>query len=264
MKKIETLSTIEGRKVLIELFKELRYERQLSGFNVLLQTWRICVRERDLFRYMKDEVSVLHPLGFFSGTTLWMQEIVNRFYFTTINSFVYLGAAILLALIGIRRFSDHVSEQMIIGGVAFEAFMLIFMFIIMLFSPNDEVLESGSKDDKSSSDDLIIEIGEIGRDIAASVTKLDDVTGAITQLIRQQVDMINLINQIAKNSADAVSPNPQMLDTMRVTNAVLEEFKNTVESFNAAAEKLKREEIELAVKKEVERIIVSRVNANLE
>ncbi|MFH1051934.1 MAG: hypothetical protein V1779_13515 [bacterium] len=258
MKQIETLSSIKGRKILIELFKELRYEKQLSGFMILLQTWRVCTREKELFRYMKEEITVLHPLGFLSGTALWMQEIVNRFYFSTVNSFVYFGAAVLLALIGIRRFSDHVTETMIIGGVAFEALMLIFMFVIMLFTPNDEALDD-EKEEKDTANELLLEIGEIGREMAAAVTKMEEMTNSINQLVKQENDMINLVNQIAKNSADAVSPNPQMLDTMRVTNALLEEFKNTVEGFNIAAEKLNREKIEISVKKEVERLLLSKL-----
>jgi len=262
LKKIETLSSINGRKTLIKLFKELRYEKQLSSFMTLFLTWRICVRERELWRYMKEEVTVLHPLGLISGTSLWMQEIVNRFYFSTINSFVYFGAAILLALIGIRRFSDHVTETMVISGIAFEALMLIFMFVIMLFTPNDEALEDIENEDDNSINDLIVEIGEIGRDFAAAVGQLENISSSVNEMIRQQVDLINIVNQIAKNSADAISPNPKMLDTMRVTNIALEEFKNSVQGFSAAADNLKKEEIEISVRKEVEKVLVNKLVEN--
>jgi len=260
VKQIETLSSIKGRKILIELFKELRYDKQLSSFMILLQTWRVCTREKELFRYMKEEVTVLHPLGLFSGTTLWMQEIVNRFYFSTVNSFVYFGAAILLALIGIRRFAEqYVTEYMVIGGVAFEALMLIFMFLIMLFTPNDEALDD-DKEEKNTANDLLVEIGEIGREMAAAVGKIEEFTVSINQLINQQLNMISLVSQVAKNTSDAVLPNPQMIETMKTTNELLKDFKDTVEGFNVAAEKLKREEIESSVKKEVERLLLTKLS----
>ncbi|ROL58004.1 hypothetical protein D9V86_11970 [Bacteroidetes/Chlorobi group bacterium ChocPot_Mid] len=258
MKQIETLSSIKGRKILFELFKELRYEKQLSTLIILLQTWRVCTYEKDLFRYMKDEVTVLHPLGFFSGTTLWMQEIVNRFYFSTINSFVYFGAALLLALIGIRRFSEHVSNTMVIIGVAFEALMLLFMFLIMLFTPNDEVLDDEDEEEEAKKE-LLIEIGEIGREMAAAVTRMEDLTNSVEQLITQQRELISVVSLLAKSTADTVAPNPQMLETMKATNTLLSQFKDTVESFNLAANKLRREEIESSVKKEVERILLSKL-----
>ena len=256
MKKLETLSTIEGRKVLIELFRELRYEKQMSSFMTLLQTWRICTK---LFRFMKNEITVMHPLGFFKGTSLWMQEIVNRFYFSTINSFVYFGAAILLSLIGIRRFNDNVTDAMVISGVAFEALMLIFMFVVMLFTPNDDAITATDVNEEDNEKELLIEIGEIGRDIAASVTKIEELINSVDQLIRQQVNLINVVNQVAKSTSDAVAPNPQMLDTMRVTNTVLEELRFTIESFNESAKKLNHAEVESAVKKEIERILINKI-----
>lgn len=261
MRKIETLSSIEGRKTLIELFKELRYEKRLSSLASLFLAWKICVGGRDLRKYSNKEINVIHPLGFFSGTGLWMQEVVNRFYFSTINSFVYFGAAILLAIIGIRRFSESVSESMVIAGVAFEAFLLIIMFVVMLFSPNDEALEK-TDDEESEGEDLLSEIGEIGRDIAEAVNKLENVNGSINEMIRQQVNLLNQINQIAKSTGEAVSPNPQMLDSMRETNASLAEFKNTVDNLNDSINELKSEEIESAVRKEVERLFVNRFNKN--
>lgn len=255
MEKIETLSSIKGRKALISLFRELRYDKQLSSFSTLFLTWRICVKEKELYRYINKEIIIQHPLGFFSGTNLWMQEIVNRFYFSTINSFVYLGAAILLGLIGIKRFSNHISDTMVITGVALESFLLIMMFLLMLFTPNDEALEPNDENENSI-EELIIEVGEVGRDLAASVSKLDDVNNSINELIHQQVNLINLVNQVAKHSADAISPNPQMLDIMRVTNVSLEEFKNTVDSFTKEANKIKKEEIAEAVKKEISSLVI--------
>jgi len=262
MKKIDTLSSVEGRKFLVELFHELKYDKQLSGLSVLMLTWKICVREREIFRYSKKEVTVLHPLGFISGSILWMEEIVHRFYFSTVNSFVYLGAAALLVLIGARRFGDNVSEDMVIGGVIFEALMLVFIFVIMLFSPNEDVRDIKTEDDEteSSTEELIMEIGEIGRDFAAVVVHLEEIGSSMEELIKQQVNMINSVNRVAENSSQAIAPNPEMLDTMRVTNATLQEFQSSVESFNIAADKLKREEIEIAVRKEVEKVISTKLS----
>ena len=47
-----------------------------------------------------------------------------------------------------------------------------------------------------------------------------------------------------------------MLDIMRVTNVSLEEFKNTVDSFTKEANKIKKEEIAEAVKKEISSLVI--------
>lgn len=262
MKNIDTLSSIEGRILLTSVYKELRYEKQLSSLATLFQCWRICTSEREIFKFSKQEVTIVHPLGFFSGTALWMEEIVNRFYFSTINSFVYFGAAILLVLIGVRRFSDSVSDNIVIFGVAFEALMLMFMFIVMLFTPNEEILPNGSNKENDAINEIVTEIGEIGRDFAAAVVQLEEMGQTLQDLIKQQKETLNSINRIAETTAEAVAPNPQMIEMMDITNKALASFSQTVSELQEAAEKLKREEIELAVKREVERILIDRLTVS--
>ncbi len=261
MDKLETISSLEGRALLYDLFHEFRYEKQLSSFSTLALCWRICAHEKEIFRYSKKEVTIVHPLGYFSGTALWMEEIVNRFYYPTINSFVYLGAALLLVLIGIRRFSDSVTDGMVISGVIFEAMMLVFMFVVMLFTPNDEsnVRPNKDGDEESSVTDLIIEVGEIATDFAAVVVQLEQMNNRLENLVQSQEDLMNSVNNIAEVTSLAIAPNPKMLEAMNETNSALIQFKDTVRELNFGAEALRREEIEFAVKKEVERILVDKI-----
>jgi hypothetical protein len=259
MKKIDTLASIEGRTILQEIFYELRYERQNGSISTLLTCWKICVYEREFNKYIKREISLLHALGFFKGTGLWMEEIVNRFYFSTINSFVYFGASILLVLIGLRRFSDAMTDNVVIGGVIFEAAMLLFMFIVMLFTPNDEAKPQNNNHDNSESEILISEIGEIGRDFAAATVQMEQMTDKLSELTVFQKQLLILVDEIAKNSADAMMPNPKMIDILKETNIELQKFKNTVLELNISLQVLKKEEIESSVKREIEKLIVNRI-----
>jgi hypothetical protein len=138
MREISTLSSLEGRSILRDIFRELRFERQMGTAKIIELTWRICTRERDLQKYGKEPIRVLHVLGTISGTSLWLEEIVNRFFFSTINSFVYVGAAVLLVTIGLRRIYDVVPDWIVISSICLEAFLLSIMFFIMYFSPIDE------------------------------------------------------------------------------------------------------------------------------
>lgn len=257
MEKINALSSLKGRKLLHEIYRELRYEKQHSNLAALGLCWRICVNARELNRYVKKEVEVAHPLGFFAGTSLWMEEIVNRYYFSSINSFVYLGAAVLLVLIGLRRFSDHVDDALVIAGVAFEALMLIFMFIVMMFSPNEDA--QALEDDDSAADELLMEIGEIGRDLAAVTVQLENLSSSFNDILGYQQKMVDQVESVSRSAALAVSPNPEMLDAMRSTNEALREFEKTVKTFSLSAKSIKKDEIELAVRKEVERILVEKL-----
>lgn len=261
MKQIETLSSVEGRKVLADVYQELKFEKQLSGFSTLLLTWRICTNEREIFRYVNNEVSVIHPLGIFSGSALWMEEIVNRYFFSTINSFVYFGAAVLLIIIGIRRFSENFNDSIVIGGIIFEAMMLITMFLVMLFSPPEEAIKSsGSKsEDDNSVADLIIEVGEIATDFAAVVVNLEQLGDSVKSLIENQRELILKVSEVATSTSLAVSPNPELLETMKNTSNSLEDFRKSVDELHISAESLKKEQIENSVRKEVERLLVEKI-----
>lgn len=264
MKNIDNLSSLEGRALLSRIFKELKYEKQLRSSTILFTLWKICTYEKELFRYTKQDYTLVHPLGMFSGTSLWLEEIVNRYYFSTINSFVYFGAAILLVLIGVRRFSDNVSDTVVIGGIVFESLMLLLMFLVMLFSPNEQNDyddEPGNGSSQETVEELILEVGEISRDFAAVSVQLDNISDSLNGMLDRQTELIEYISQIAKSNAEAVSPNPKMLEIMEQTNDSLSSLKDTVVDLNKGIKVIQKEEIEFAVKKEIEQLINNKLSA---
>ncbi|HYF03374.1 MAG TPA: hypothetical protein VEC36_08355 [Patescibacteria group bacterium] len=263
MQQIETLASLEGRALLKEIYRELRFDRQLGALSTLGQMWRICVHERELNRYIRRDITVLHPLGFLSGTSLWMQEIVNRYYFSSINSFVYFGAAILLTVIGVRRFTNEISDTVVIFSIGLEALLLIFMFLVMLFTPpEDSDLEITVPGAESEAEQLVREVGEISRDYADISVKLEKVGDTLEELVEKQHEMIASIRDVAQSLSMAVAPNPQLLETMKLTNDSLKIFTENLQQFSKAAAELQREEVELAVRRELEKIISFKTQLN--
>jgi hypothetical protein len=260
MKKVDSLSSARGRLLLQEVYYELKYKKQLSSISVLLNSWRICAYDTDLSKYVNTEVKILHRLGFWGGTKIWMEEIVNRFFFSTINSFVYFGAAVLLVLIGVRRFSDGMDDNFVIAGVIFEAMLLFFMFIVMLFTPDEDAptfTYSDNSDDPQ--EELITEIGEIARDFAQSAVQLENLADELTKLNANQELLISKIGTLTEAFIENSSPNPKLLDAMRETNVELNNFKNSLTELNSTASMLRKEEIEFSVRKELEKIITNKV-----
>jgi len=257
MKKINNISSIEGRFLIVKIFKELRFDKQMSSLSSLFTLWKLCTYEKELFRYSSQDVTVLHPLGFYKGTGVWLEEIVNRFYYSTINSFVYLGAALLLVLIGLRRFSDYVSENLVIAGVVFEALMLILLFFVMFHTPieNIEEIDKESNDNQDSIEELLLEVGEISRDFASVSVTFTRMQESFNKIIEIQKEMIISINENTKLNLQALNPNTQMLEIMKNTNENLIEFNSKIQLLNTTLEKIKTEEIELTVKNEISNII---------
>ena len=268
MEQIQTFSTVRGRALLRDIFRELRYEKQVSSFTALLTCWRLCTFEREAYRYGKRQAVIIHSLGVFHGTSLFLQEIINRFYFSTINSLVYLGAAALLLIVSAYRFTDRVDNSMVLAGVALEAFMLFILFVVMFFSPADDVEleasidgESGSSSGSMSAEtrELIAEIGEISADYAAFTERLDNVTSSLSGMISRQDELIGAVNEVARSVSLASTPQPEFVESMRQTNIALQAFHRNIQDLVEATHTLRREEIQRAVRAEVERMLADKV-----
>lgn len=257
MKEIRSLGSREGRALVREIFRELRFDKQLGGMATLGMMWRICTSEKELNRYSDYDLKVLHPLGFFAGSSLWMQEVVNRFYYSTINSFVYFGAAILLVMIGIRRFTNYVTDSAVLFSIGFEAFLLGLMFIVMFFSPTDEVSEDNFHVNSSDEEqqDILREIGEIGRDYATASYALEQAVVALRELAKENTELVYVVKSATEAATNAVAPNPELIERMSKTNSALGEFNQTLDRLVESTDKLRRDEIERAVRVEFERLI---------
>ena len=264
MTQIDVLSAIEGRKLLNNLFHKIRYERQRSGFASLFLLWRICVSNPSVINslisyYLNKDIKVLHKLGFIRGTILWLEEIVNRFYFSTFTSFVYFGAAVVLVLVGLNRFSDIIDDRSVIYGFCFEAAMLIFIFIIMLFSSNDDVTNLETDNDNDFEKELLNEIGEISKDFAITSIQLDKITNHFLAIVDRQNELSDVLKTIVEKLSDVQNPTPKVIETMQNTNEELNRFNSQLTTFIDATNKLKQEEISNVIRRELEKIISNKI-----
>ena len=254
MQKLDTIAGIEGRKFIHSIFRDFKFKRQLGAFQIITILWKICCFELDLKKYTGVDVVIRHRLGMIKGTSLWLEEILNRFYFSSALSFVYFGASILIIVVGVSRFTEIIPVEIVISSVVLESLMLVMIFVLMLFSPKDDSYfsESGDSDEGT---ELLMEIGEIGRDLAAVVVQLEKLGENMVGISRQQQRMIDEFSGIGHSLRDTVSPNPEMLKQMKETNKELGEFTTNLSSLNLSLNDLKKENVESAVKIEISKII---------
>lgn len=258
---ISSLDTIKGRKLLKNIYFDLKFNRQINSLSTLMILWRICINKDNIQKYSDIDIEINHSLGLIRGTALWLQEIFNRYYFSMLNAFVYLGAAILLLLVGIRRFSDLINDTIVIFGFVLEAFLLILMFIFLLFSPKDDIIQEVEKEDNSDkSTDLIEEIGEIARDFADASLKLGYINQNIIELQNSQKELLNTLEQVAKNLAKAISPNDEMIRIMQNTNLQLSTFNESIAKLNLEMQLIKQENIDYLVRKHLENLLLNNLS----
>ena len=249
---IENLATYKGRILLSKIFHSLRYEKQRSAFSVFFICLGICISGKNIDSYIDEDIKINYTLGVRRGIALWLEEILNRYYFSAINSFVYFGAAILLVLIALQRFSDIVDSRIVIGGVILESSMLVMMFIVMLFTPNEDLVDEKEEID---SGELIDEIGEIGSEFAQAVIQLENIAQSIDESVKKQEALIEKVDQSLKVNIALVNPNPEMINIMGETNKSIEIFKASLDDLTKATKQLEDKQIEAQVRKEIERIV---------
>lgn len=256
MTQLETLSSIQGRTLLREIYSELRNERQLNGFKALTTCWRMCTTERELFKLSRRDVVILHPLGMWAGTSLWMQEVVNRYYYTTINAFVYAGAALLLLAVGLNRTHVVESPTIVIGGVILEAVLLMVLFVVMYFAPlEDHGGAAPSTQQHSATDELLRELGEIGRDYAAMAVQLESISGSLNDLVEKQDHIIASMKDSVQAAIDAVSPNPGLMASMTSTSEALSRFATGIDALEQRLRVAEKDDVQRAVRTELEKIL---------
>lgn len=260
MTQLETLSGVQGRALLREIFRELRYDRQIGATATLRILWQICTTERELNRLTKRNVLILHPLGIWSGTSLWLQEIVNRHFYSTINAFVYFGAALLLVAVGLNRTRVIDSPALVIAGIIVEALLLTALFTVMFFSPPEDETLSGSGmgqggSSSAATDELLRELGEIGRDYAAMAVQLETISATLSDLVERQDQLLTSVRDGVQAAVDAVAPNPALLQSMTATSAALEGFSSSIGQLGERLKSVEQQEVERLVRKELERVL---------
>jgi len=255
----ETLATLPGRALLRDIYQDLRFEKHLGALSSLAIMWRICSLERDLFRIVNRDVTVLHPLGVFGGTALWMQEIVNRYFYSAINAFVYIGAAFLLVAIGLNRTKVINTPNVVVAAIIVEASLLVLLFAVMFFAPPDDELLGDPSAAGDASQELLRELGEIGRDYAAMAVQLETIAGVLQDVVERQNDMAQSMKESVEASVAAVAPNPGLMHAMSKTTDALASFTTSIDSLSERLHAVERQEVERLVRLEVEKLLTRNI-----
>jgi hypothetical protein len=256
MPELDSLASPEGRNIYRSLYTTLRQQRQLGALETLRILWRIAVGERSLRNWGHDNITFRHKLGIVVGTRLWLEEIVSRYYYSTVVSFVYAGAAILLVVVGLRRFSGGISDTIVMLSIGLEALLLLLLFTVMFVSPAEDIRDPVV----AQLDDIVREIGEIGREHAASTMALEKAASAMERLIGEAKRLADAAESAARAAATATSPAPETIVQLEAVNRALAELRTSIESLAIAARRIEHEAIESAVRAEVERLLAARVH----
>lgn len=211
---VRDIEVPEGRRLLHEFYHERRLKHTLE-LRTLLDSWKFCIKGREVQFDDGRRVRFETTLGVKLGTRVCLEEIVGTYYFNFIQGLVYGGA--MLVLISVGLYLAGAPVWVAVAGFGFEALLLLFFAVVTAYSPPTDV--QSSVHSGSSSDALMSTLNSSVRDMTNAIS---DLFRLVSQTdIRQDVLLTRLSEFLAKSNAD----NTRMLSDK------LDEIHSTLKSF---------------------------------
>lgn len=255
---LQNLNTPDGRRAYRRYWHDLVIDQRNVLFPSLVRLWQTATTGRSFELTTTGEgFQVLHPLGIRAGTRLFMEEVVVRHYFNNIQALVYLGAVLLLVSLGLR-FSGLLSERIALIGIGIEVIMLLMLFLVLFYTPEEaEILESSGAADEQSGDrsdgelatirEVLEELEEIGGTYAALGMRLEKLAQAQTTQIETLTSTVSQISGLQELSRHS--------DGLARMNDRLDRLVDSIDRMNQRIDILTGSEIEYRVRQELERRI---------
>ncbi len=259
-KTISNLATAAGRTAYQEYWHDLIVEQRSAVLPSLWQLWRKAASGSELRVTATDtSYKIGHPLGTRVGTRIFMEEIIVRHYYNNVQALVYFGAVILLVFLGLR-FAGLLSERVALIGIAIEAFMLLMLFTVLFYAPEDDapahpVAENDTRhqeEDVGSEDRQVIrevlgELEDIGSSYAGIGMRLEQSAKAQEEGLRELAQRVSAIQGLNLLEAHA--------ERLETTNSLLSQLVSSIESMNSRIDMLFGKELEFYVRREFERMV---------
>lgn len=229
---IKDLEIPEGRLILNEFYHDRRIQHKIELATVL-ECWRLCKRGTEIQLTDGRLIYIENPLGFRLGTRVCIEEIIGRYYYNSVQGWVYFGAMVLLVFVGLRL-GGVIPEKAALIGVGIEAFMLFLLAVVTYYSPADEL--ASVQFQQKSSDTLL---SSINQSVQGMTNAVSDLFRLISQTdMRQDVLLTRLTEYISKMNAENTR---LQVDKMEETNKNLLAFSESVSQLQG---ELSREQLQ--------------------
>jgi hypothetical protein len=210
---VKDLETLEGRRLLHDFFHDRRVKNAFE-IKTLMECWRLARKGTELQFRDGRRVRFETNLGFRLGTRVFLEEIVGRYFYNSIQGLVYAGA--MVVLITAAMYLAGYSIWFALAGLSLEALLLLVLAIVTAFSGSDEGAAS-------QAGHMLAEnpLANIHAPINEMTNAVADLFRLISQTdIRQDVLLTRLTDSIGKQNAENTR---RLIDKLDENNAVLRE-----------------------------------------
>jgi hypothetical protein len=259
---VSNLATPAGRAAYQELWHDLIVHQRRAVIPALWQLWRMAAYGHEMRMTASDNAyRIEQRLGPRVGMRVFMEEVIVRHYFNNVQALVYFGAVILLVFLGLR-FAGLMSETASLIGVAIEAMMLLILFAVLFYAPEDEPIVGSvvaetpgadeAEDDREVIREVLKEIEEIGSSYASLAMRLEQSARGQDDALRELAERVSAIKGL-----NLLESHAERLET---TNTLLAQLTSSIEAMNSRIDLLFGKEIEYHVRQELQKLVTRDVN----
>ncbi len=196
---LKDLEIPEGRVLLNEFYHDRRIRHKIE-LATIQDCWRLCKRGTEVQFSDGRVIQIENPLGFRLGTRVCIEEIIGRYYYNSVQGWVYFGAMVLLIFVGLRL-GGVIPEKAALIGVGIEAFMLFILAVVTYYSPSEEIGGGSVSFDLKKNPDTLL--SSINQSVQGMTNAVSDLFRLISQTdMRQDVLLTRLTEYISKVSAE--------------------------------------------------------------
>ncbi|GBD06966.1 hypothetical protein HRbin21_00775 [bacterium HR21] len=193
--------------------------------------------------------------GVWRGILVWFEAVVAPYYAGWISALVYAGAALLLLLIGLHRFTDGVGPEAILAALFLEASLLVLLALTLGAAPATRTSAVEEDELRSIADEIAEIAGDAGR-------ILDSHRELLTQwhaVGERQRKLLEQISTLLNTLATLPLPSTKLAETIERLNQNLDTTTAMLQRFREELQQWQREQLQELVRQELARLLSNRV-----
>lgn len=217
-------------------------------FSVLWRTLRASIWGRN---------SELSGQGIWRGVALWFEAVVAPYYAGWVSALVYAGAALLLLLIGLHRFTESIGTGAVIAALVLEVCLLLLLAATLGAAPSAQstVVDSVATELK----DIANEIAEIASDAWKIQEGHRELLRAWQDVGEQQRKLLEQFRTALDTLARLPLPGEKFIGALEQVRQSLDATAGMLQHLSTELQQWRQEQLQELIRQELVRLLGDRL-----
>lgn len=229
-------------------------ERLFSHAHALLQRQG---RLRTLLHTLRWAVSGSPELdmpahGWWRGGLRWLEAVVAPLYTPWAMGLVFLGAALLVALLALQRLAGAVSDELIVAALIAEGFFLCLLWLLLLLAPG-----SPGHHRSGGLAELVSDMDTIATDLDTIVKAHEELLQRWQELTAHQIDSLQHLRQLVEALGQLPQPGAALVEHLDLLQQSLAQLTATLQHALQELSFWRTQQVQSLVQQELARLLAA-------